>query len=135
MAKHLTKQDVDAVVNLILGWGEEKLTWDAVCDAVEPLVGKKPTRQSLSVNSLIKDAYSARKSGIKQRGTDKPKPSNLNVAADRIAHLSAENDMLKKKNAALLEQFAKWQYNAYKYGLTKAKLDEPLPVIDRERSE
>lgn len=135
MAKHLTKQDIDAVVNLILGWEDEKLTWDAICEASEAIVGKKPTRQSLCINALIKDAYSARKSGIKQRGVDKPKPSNLNVAADRIARLNAENDMLKKKNSVLLEQFVVWQYNAYKYGLTEVKLNEPLPEIDRERSE
>ena len=135
MAKHLTKNDVEAIVNLILGWGEEKLTWEAICEAVEPLVGKKPTRQSLCANTMIKDAYSARKLGLRQRAVAKPKPSNLNVAADRIAHLNAENDMLKKKNASLLEQFVKWQYNAYKYGLTESMLNEGLPNIDRERTE
>jgi hypothetical protein len=43
--------------------------------------------------------------------------------------------MLKKKNAALLEQFVKWQYNAYKHGMTEAKLNEPMPMIDRERTD
>lgn len=135
LAKHLTKQDVEAIVNLILGWGEEKLSWEAVCEASEPLVGKKPTRQSLNNNQSIRDAFTARKSGIRQLGIHKPKPSNLNVAADRISHLRAENDMLKKKNAALLEQFVRWQYNAYKYGMTEAKLNEPMPTIDRETTE
>jgi len=135
LAKHLTKSDVEAIINIILGWGEEKLTWDAVCEAAEPLVGKKPTRQSLNANQKIKDAYISRKTGMRQRGVDKPKPSNLNVAADRIAHLRAENEMLKKTNTALLEQFVKWQYNAYKYGVTQAKLNEILPIIDRERTE
>ena len=135
LAKHLTKQDVEAIVNLILGWGEEKLSWEAVCEASEPLVGKKPTRQSLNNNQTIRDAFTTRKSGIRQLGIHKPKPSNLNVAADRIAHLQAENDMLKKKNATLLEQFVRWQYNAYKYGMTEAKLNEPMPMIDRERTE
>ena len=135
MAKHLTKHDVDAIVNLILGWKVEKLTWDAICEASESLVGKKPTRQSLNNNKPIKDAFTARKSGIRQIGILKPKPSNLNVAADRIAHLQAANDMLKKKNSALLELFVLWQYNAYKYGMTEEKLNEPMPKIDRERTD
>ncbi len=135
LAKHLTKHDVDAIVNLILGWKNEKLTWEAICESSEMLVGKKPTRQSLNNNKPIKEAFSARKSGIRQLGIHKPKPSNLNVAADRIAHLKAENDMLKKKNTALLEQFVVWQYNAYKHGMSESKLNEPLPRIDRERTE
>jgi len=135
LAKHLSKRDVEAVVNHILGWGDEKLTWNAVLDSIESLIGYKPTRQTLYANQDIRDAFKSRKTGIRQKGIDKPKPSNLNVAADRIAHLRAENDMLKKKNAALLEQFVKWQYNAYKYGLTEQKLNEPLPMIDRERTE
>ena len=135
MAKHLSKRDVEAVVNHILGWDDEKLTWNAVLDSIESLIGYKPTRQTLYANQDIRDAFKSRKTGIRQKGIDKPKPSNLNVAADRIAHLKAENDMLKKKNAALLEQFVKWQYNAYKYGLTEQKLNEALPMIDRERTE
>ena len=44
------------------------------------------------------------------------KPSNLNIASDRIGRLQSEIDSLKRKNSALLEQFVIWQYNAYKYG-------------------
>lgn len=135
LAKHLSKRDVETVVNHILGWGDEKLTWVAVLDAIEPLIGFRPTRQTLYANQDIRDAFISRKTGIKQRVQDKPKPSNLNVAADRIAHLRAENDMLKQRNAALMEQFVRWQYNAYKYGLTETKLNEALPEIDRERTD
>ncbi|MBE0470392.1 MAG: hypothetical protein IBX55_12915 [Methyloprofundus sp.] len=135
MARHLSKRDIESIVSHILGWGDEKLTWDAVLEAIEPLIGYKPTRQTLYANQVIRDAFKSRKSGIRQRGHDKPKPSNLNVAADRIAYLKAENEMLKQKNAALLEQFVRWQYNAYKYGLTEEKLNEPLPMIDRERTD
>lgn len=135
MARHLSKRDIETVVNHILGWGDEKLTWNTVLDSIESLIGYKPTRQTLYANQDIRDAFKSKKSGIRQKGIDKPKPSNLNVAADRIAQLRAENEMLKQKNTALLEQFVIWQYNAYKYGMTEAKLNEPLPMIDRERSE
>jgi len=135
LAKHLSKRNIESIVNHILGWGDEKITWDMVLDEIEPLIGFRPARQTLYANSHIRDAFKSRKIGIRQRGQDKPRPSNLNVAADRIAFLRAENDMLKQKNSALLEQFVRWQYNAYKYGVTEVKLNEPLPMIDRERTE
>ena len=62
-------------------------------------------------------------------------PSSLAVAAQRIARLRTENDELRAKNDALLEQFVKWQYNAYKHGLKEHLLNEDLPRIDRERTE
>lgn len=135
MAKHLTKQDIKSIINLIIGWSDNKLTWDTICSASEKIIHKKPTRQSLSTNIEIKSAYNSRKKAIRETGVINPKPSNLNIAAQRIAHLQVENDLLKKRNAALLEQFVIWQYNAYKHGLSEQQLNVPLPIIDRERTE
>ena len=135
MAKHLTSRDIEAIINVIHGHRDDKLTWEAICCASEPLVGKKPTRQSLSANRAIREAYSAKKQSLKTKFPHTPKPSSLSGAADRISRLESENEMLKKKNDALLEKFATWQYNLYKYGFPKHRLNEPLPRIDRERSD
>lgn len=135
MAKHLTKHDIQAIVNIILGFNEDKLTWEYVCDAAEKVVGKKPTRQSLYANKTIREAYTARKKGIKIKEPTKPKPSSLRVAADRITRLENEVEMLKNKNNALLEQFVRWQYNAYKFGIKEHQLNQPLPRIDREQTD
>ena len=62
-------------------------------------------------------------------------PSSLAVAAQRIARLQTENDALRLKNDALLEQFVKWQYNAYKHGVKEHQMNAELPRIDRERTE
>lgn len=62
-------------------------------------------------------------------------PSSLAVAALRIARLQTENDALRSRNDALLEQFVKWQYNAYKYGVKEHQMNADLPRIDRERTE
>jgi FtsZ-binding cell division protein ZapB len=62
-------------------------------------------------------------------------PSSLKFAAQRIAHQQCEIDELKATNAQLLEQFAKWQYNAYKRGIKEDQLNQPLPRIDRERTD
>ena len=135
MAKHLSKRDIDAIINIILGWKDDKLSWDRICVSAEKIIGKIPTRQSLNANEKIKEAYLARKAGIKEKNNQMPMPGNLRIASDRIARLENENDMLRKKNKALLEQFVIWQYNAHKYGIKEHQLNEPLPRIDRERTE
>lgn len=135
MAKHLTQTDVEAIISIIYAWKDEKLTWEGICEASEPIIGKNPTRQSLNANKLIKEAYSSKKSTIKMSGIVVSKPSNLNMASDRIGRLQSEIENLKRKNSALLEQFVIWQYNAYKYGMNEYQLNEPLPRIDRERTE
>ena len=135
MAKHLTKVDVKAIINIIHGWTEEKLTWEGICQSASEVVGKKPTRQSLNSYTLIKEAYEVKKSGLKLHGPRTATPSSLNVAAARIAKQQSEIDILKAKNSALLEQFVKWQYNAYKYGLKEHQLNEPMPRIDRDRTD
>jgi hypothetical protein len=132
LAKHLTKHDIQAILNIILGFNEEKLTWEYVCDAAEKVVGKKPTRQSLYSNKAIREAYVARKKGLKVKEPTKPKPSSLKIAADRISRLENEVEILKRKNDALLEQFVIWQYNVYKHGLKDHQLNQPLPRIDRD---
>lgn len=135
LAKHLTKSDISAIINIIQGWDEGKLTWDDICESASKIVGKKPTRQSLNSNCLIKEAYEVKKSGLKIHGPRTATPSSLKVASARISKQQSEIDGLKAKNSALLEQFVKWQYNSYKYGLKEHQLNESLPRIDRERTE
>lgn len=50
----------------------------------------------------------------------------------RLERLEAENKRLVIENERLLEQFVTWAYNAHLKGLTKAYLDKPLPIVDRE---
>jgi hypothetical protein len=134
VARHLTKADVAVIVELIDGWSEDKFTWDLLCEACEPIVGKRPVRQSLQAHGHIKDAYTAKKKGLKN-GVRKPLPANLKAAAERISNLESKVLRLTLANNALMEQFVVWQYNAYKYGVTEERLNAPLPVIDRERTE
>ena len=135
MAEHLKQADINAIVDIIRGWQTDKLTWDGICEATATVIGKKPTRQTLNAHAAIKDAYSAKKSGLKVHGPRTAMPSSLAVAAQRIARLQIENDELKMKNDMLLEQFVRWQYNAYKHGLKEHQLNAELPRIDRERTE
>jgi len=135
LAKHLENKDILAIVNLIRGWPEEKLTWSAICKAAEPLVGKLPTRQSLNAHEAIVTAYQAKKEALKGRGTQKPRPASLNIAAARIANLESEIVELKEENRRYKQQFVIWQYNAYKHGMKEHQLNVSMPKIDRERSD
>jgi hypothetical protein len=135
MAKHLKPADITAIVDIIRGWPDEKLTWERICDSANQILGSTPTRQTLNAQTSIKQAYVAKKSGLQVHAPRTATPSSLSVAAQRIAHQQSVIDELKSTNAALLEQFVKWQYNAYKYGMKENQLNEPLPRIDRERTE
>lgn len=134
MAKHLRPSDVTAIVNMIDGWPKDKLTWNDICEAALKIIGSTPTRQTLNAHALIKAAYEARKSGLKVSAPKTAMPSSLAVAAQRISRLQIENESLRAKNDALLEQFVKWQYNAYKHGVKEHQLNADLPRIDRERT-
>lgn len=135
MAKHLTLADVDAIVDIIRGWSTGKLTWDGVCNSAVAVIGIKTTRQTLNAHKPIKEAYSAKKSGLQFRESRTAMPSSLAIAAQRIARQQSVIDELKATNAALLEQFVRWQYNAHKYGVKERQLNEVLPRIDRERTD
>ena len=90
MAKHPDNRDINAIVNLIRGWQEPKLSWSAICEAAEPLVGKLPSRHSLNAHKPIVIAYQTKKEWLKGLGPKNPRPASLNFAADRIVNLESE---------------------------------------------
>lgn len=134
MAKHLTAKDIEILVNLIDAW-EEKLTWDALCNEGAKLIGSRPTRQTLSAHERIKEAFQGRKAQLKSGATPTKRPASLSIAEKRIRALEGANRRLRNENHQLLEQFQRWQYNAYKRGVSEQALDAPLPRADRDSSE
>lgn len=132
MARHLDKNDIAEIINTIVLWDDDKITWGEICSAVEPLIGKKPTRQSLNMNKDIVEAYRSRKKGIRATGNILRKPANLKIAAARIANLEKQIYHLEEQNKNLKEQFVKWQYNAYKFGVSENQLNSDLPTIERK---
>lgn len=133
MARHLSDQDIENIVEILDYWSiEEKLTWDRLCKAIEVQLElvPAPTRQTLQKNVRIKHAYDQFKkpstfSKIKINQTKKL-PASLKIAQSKIEALESKNARLEAENAMLLEQFVVWQYNAYKYSLSIAQLNEPM---------
>ncbi|ALE00543.1 hypothetical protein [Pseudomonas syringae] len=134
MAKHLTKADISAILDTINGWKKPPITWDAICDAVQPIVGKRPTRQSLSSYPLVKIAYKKKAEALSFEYIPRPSPSSFSVSQARLEKLEVELSVMAARNQALLEKFVVWQYNASKHGISEMMLNERLPRIDRERS-
>lgn len=134
MAKHLTAADIAAIVNDLYSW-EGPLSWEGLCDKVSSVIGKRPTRQSLSSHLEIRKAFAQAKIQSRAGAVSVPTPSSLKIAGERISRLEAEINALKGENSRLLEQFVRWQYNASNAGIHESQLNKPLPRIDRERSD
>jgi hypothetical protein len=135
MARHLSEKDIKSIICFIYAFDGQSLTWNAICDGVAHLVGKRPTRQSLNAHKSIVSAYASKKTNLRIARPILPKPASLSIAAERIRRLESEISDLKMQNHLLLEQFVIIQYNAYKHGLNEAQLTLPLPDIDRERTD
>jgi hypothetical protein len=135
MNKRLREQDITAIVDMIRGWKKDKITWQMICTASGKLLSGIPTRQALQAHKPIKEAYLVRRDNLKVHDTNLSHPSSLAIAAQRISRQQSIIDELTRKNQALMEQFVRWQYNAYKHGLKEHQLNEPLPHIDRDRTE
>jgi len=133
LAKHITDYDIERIVEVLDGW-RDKLTWEALCDTCEPVIGTKPSRQTLLKFSRITMAYDACKTRLKEDAPTHTPPS-MRVAVERINRLEQENERLKRENAGLLQQFVIWQYNAYAQGLNGHLLNNPLPAIDRGQTD
>ncbi|UZS72174.1 hypothetical protein OQB66_21905 [Pseudomonas syringae] len=132
--RHLTDHDIQVLVDLVDAW-EARLTWDGLCDRAEEVFGFRPTRQTLNAHLAVKSAFDAKKNYVKTGPTPSRRPSSLSYAEQKIRKLESEVERYKYENERLIEQFIRWQYNAQKRGITKAMLDEHLPVIDRDSSE
>lgn len=133
MAKHITGYDEKMIINVINNWnGDEKLTWDALCDKLIKSIGKRPTRQSLSSHVKVADCFNSKKKILKSGVTEENvvKPANLKIACQRIKRLETENEALIALNNKYLEQFKIWLYNAHLKQITIDELNHPLPKKD-----
>lgn len=127
--RNLNDTDIEAIVRILDGTGN-RLTWAALIGKAERALGCRYTRQALHKHARIQNAFAAQK----RAGTDaerEKKPSELQLLSDHIARLKRENERLQAENSQLLEQFARWAYNASIRNLDPEYLNRPLPPLDR----
>ena len=130
-AKNLTDANIKQIVEILDGWSG-KLSWNLLIDAIELRLFNRYSRQALFKHERIRNAYELRKKNPSHnKEYNETKSPELKVALDRIARLEAENRRLESENEHLLEQFARWAYNAHTRGLDKAFLNQPLTTVNR----
>lgn len=130
--KNLTDDAIEEIVRILDGWSE-KLTWQALIEAIVLRRHCRYTRQALHNHVRIRQAYALRRAALSERtGVRRRRGSGaLADAQAHIARLDAENQRLEQENRRLLEQFVVWAYNAHTRGLDKDFLSQPLPRVDR----
>lgn len=134
-AKNLTDTDIKQVVELLDGWSN-KLTWELLIDAVELHMHSRYTRQALHKHERIRHAFDLKKKSLS--GVDgnakRMVTVEMQIALQQIERLKAENRRQASENDHLLEQFARWAYNAHARGLDKEFLNQPLPPVNRGKT-
>jgi hypothetical protein len=133
--KNLDDGTVATIVEVLDGWND-RLSWEALITAFARRTGRRYTRQTLHRHERIRLAFTVRKkalSGRIEQPNEKCSPE-LQISFDRIARLEAENLRLAAENHNLLEQFARWAYNAHTRNLSIEFLNSVLPGVDREQS-
>jgi len=132
--ENITNEISLAIVELIDGWSGP-LTWDLLIKEVQSRLKLNYRRQTLHRHERVRLAFvTYKKSDWRNSGGVPAADSALQILLDQIARLEGENGRLRAENAALLEQFARWAYNAHTRGLSKDFLNTALPFVDRERS-
>lgn len=130
---NITDHAVSAIVGILDGWSGP-LTWNSLIDAVYGRLRSRYTRQTLHKHERIRIAFEVRKKNL-ERGEPQVRGSvQLQKALERISRLEAENQRLQAENERLLEQFARWAFNAYVRGIGEKELNRPLPEIDRRQT-
>ncbi len=135
-SKNLTSSDVDQILSVLDGW-VGKLSWDALVRAIDVRTGQLYTRQALSKHARVLEAFQNRKRSLVDSQLTEPVAASspeLEAAMQRIARLEATVARLEAERTALLEQFARWAYNAHSRGLGHDVLDRPLPPVDRAQT-
>jgi len=137
-AKNLGDNEILDIVGVLDGWAG-KLSWELLIQKIEARNLGTYTRQALHKHERIYNAFTLTKKRIagldnNQAVAQKELSPELEAAVQRIKRLEAENLRVTTENHRLLEQFARWAYNAHIKGLSKEFLNQPLPQVDRERS-
>lgn len=134
-SKNLSDTDVAEIVGILDGWSG-KLSWKLLIQAIEQKKFAVYTRQALHNHERIRHAFSLGKKNLTAVHLGKAEASSpeLAVAFQRTARLEGEIARLKSENQQLLEQFARWAYNAHTRGLGKDVLNRSLPAVNRDQT-
>lgn len=135
-AQNITDRVTGEVVSILDGWCT-KLTWELLIEKVQERLKVRYTRQALHQHERIRLAFVTRKKAL-LRSNGGPARSTGHLEFDktleRLDRLKVENERIEAENKALLDQFARWTYNASSRGLSIDFLNQPMPSVDRDQT-
>ena len=114
-----------------------KLTWKTFAAQLATVLGvENISRHTLLSYPALVDAFNDRKTALKEAKASSDSDITLEHAKEQIVMLEAKVQRLEKQNNMLLEQFVRWQHNAYMMPgvdmqVLNGNLDKPLPKLNR----
>ena len=132
----ITKASLPKILRELDRW-EGKLTWSLFCERVAKVLGvPSVSKHTMYLYPAITENFQQRKQDLRDQSTLVPTDFTLECAKRRIAELEAQVMRLEEANISLLDQFRRWQYNAYisSVRMETLEFDAPLPAINRRGS-
>ncbi len=129
----ITKASLPKILRELDRW-EGKLTWPLFCDRIAKVLDvPSVSRHTMYLYPAIKERFEQRQRDLREAKEALPRDYTLETANRRIADLEAQVKRLEETNNLLLDQFRRWQYNAYANNVRMDLLawDKPLPEINR----
>ena len=131
--KIITKASLPKILRELDRW-EGKLTWPLFCERVAKVLGvPSVSKHTMYLYPAITENFQRRKHDLREQSSLVPTDFTLELATRRVAELEAQVKRLEETNNLLLDQFRRWQYNAYVQNVRLENLEweQPLPAIDR----
>lgn len=129
----VTKTSLPKIMRELDRW-EGKLTWPLFCERVAKVLNvASVSKHTMYLYPAIKERFQQRKKDLRDVVKQRPRDFTLDAATRRVADLEAQVKRLEESNGLLLDQFRRWQYNAYANNVRMGllDLDKPLPQVNR----
>lgn len=129
----VTKTTLPKIMRELDRW-EGRLTWPLFCERVAKVLGVSSiSKHTMYLYPAIKERFQQRQRDLRETRDSLPRNYTLDAATRRIADLEAQIKRLEDTNNLLLDQFRRWQYNAYANNVRMdlLALDKPLPDVNR----
>lgn len=129
----ITKAALPKIMRELDRW-EGRLTWPLFCERIAKVLDVgSVSKHTMYLYPAIKERFQQRQKDLREVSQALPRDFTLDAAARRISDLEAQVRRLEETNNLLLDQFRRWQYNAYANNVRMDLLawDKPLPEVNR----